>query len=138
MGRYTFPSNSTIPVLEPASLVSVADPTKPEDGETSSVATTLSLSVTLPPLAPSLYIGDLKLTALKARLQRLGIGAEFAGEGVLVCGIVEDDGDDSEGGGEVVAVRKLDKGRIEVEGGVGDLFYKVRSEVFGLHAVVSG
>lgn len=39
---------------------------------------------------------------------------------------------------EVVAVRKGKAGRIEIEGGAGDIYYRVRREVYGLHAVVSG
>ena len=44
---------------------------------------------TLPPLPPSLWIGDLKLAALKRRLAAASIPAAFAGEGVLVCGPVQ-------------------------------------------------
>lgn len=121
-GRYTFPSNTTIPVLESLSL---APPSS-----TSPFSTTASPSLALPTTPTSLYIGDLKLTALKLRLQTLGVRADFAGEGVLVCSSREDEG-------EVVAVRKLDKGRVEVEGnGFGEVFYTVKREVANLHAVV--
>ena len=80
----------------------------------------------------STLIGDLKLTALKARLATIGIRAEFAGEGVLVCGLT------SEGDlGNSVAVRKAARGHVELEGAVSDIYYKVRKEIYGLHALVA-
>ncbi|CED83949.1 mRNA cleavage and polyadenylation factor II complex, subunit CFT2 (CPSF subunit) [Phaffia rhodozyma] len=124
-GRYTFPSNSNIPVLEPVLAV---------PSSKVSTATSSALALTLPPVPASLYIGDMKLTALKLRLQTLGIATEFVGEGMLVCGTV--DVDQSEESDEVVTVKKLAKGKIEVEGGAGDIFYTVKREVAGLHAVV--
>ena len=74
-------------------------------------------------------IGELKLTALKARLATVGVQAELIGEGVLVC----------RGGDvmETVAVRKSARGQVELEGTVCDVYYKVRKEIFGLHALVS-
>jgi cleavage and polyadenylation specificity factor subunit 2 len=72
-------------------------------------------------------IGELKLTALKARLAAVGIQAEFIGEGVLVC----------RGDVETVAVRKTARGQVELEGTVCDVYYKVRKEIYGLHALVS-
>jgi len=77
-------------------------------------------------------IGDLKLTALRTRLTALGLSAEFAGEGVLVCS----------GGGvgemeQTVAVRKTGRGRISVEGSTGDVYFTIRKEIYALHAVVS-
>lgn len=89
--------------------------------------------VTLP---QSTLIGDLRLTALKARLASLGITADFAGEGVLVCGL-HAAGKES-GENDVVAVRKLGRGRVEVEGTVGNVYYTVRKELYGLHAQVAG
>jgi cleavage and polyadenylation specificity factor subunit 2 len=74
-------------------------------------------------------IGELKLTALKARLAAVGVQAELIGEGVLVCR-----------GGDVettVAVRKSARGQVELEGTVCDVYYKVRREIYGLHALVS-
>ena len=123
-GLYTFPSNSTIPILDLSTHSSLSH------------STSTSLPITLPELPPTLFIGDLKLTALKARLAKIGIAAEFAGEGVLVCGDAEEEGED----GEVVAVRKGEGGRVEVEGGVGrgEVFVRVRREVYGLHAMVEG
>lgn len=101
---------------------------------TSSSSSSAAFALTLPPVPASLYIGDMKLTALKLRLQTLGIASEFAGEGMLVCGTVGvNHGEESD---EVVTVKKLAKGKIEVEGGAGDIFYTVKKEVAGLHAVV--
>ena len=66
----------------------------------------------------------------------LGISAEFAGEGVLVCG----------GGGgagnssapvQYVAVKKTGRGQVILEGAPSDVYYAVRQEVYGLHAVVA-
>ena len=73
-------------------------------------------------------IGELKLTALKARLAAVGVQAEFIGEGVLVC---------RGGDVETVAVRKSARGQVELEGTVCDVYYKVRKEIYGLHALVS-
>jgi len=79
-------------------------------------------------------IGDLKLTALKSRLSKLGIAAEFAGEGVLVCG--------GQAGSEEtihasVAVRKTARGKVAMEGTVSDVYYAVRQEIYNLHALVA-
>jgi len=80
-------------------------------------------------------IGDLKLTALRARLIAIGVPAEFAGEGVLVCGeYVKDPTADPNG---VVSVRKHGRGQVEVDGGVSDTFFTVRKEVYALHAIVT-
>jgi len=74
-------------------------------------------------------IGELKLTALKARLVSLGLQAELVGEGVLVCGHA--------GSERSVAVRKLAKGKLELEGNVSDVYYTVRREIYSLHALVA-
>lgn len=73
-------------------------------------------------------IGELKLTALKARLAAVGVQAELIGEGVLVC---------RAGDVESVAVRKTARGQLELEGTVCDVYYKVRKEIYKLHALVS-
>jgi cleavage and polyadenylation specificity factor subunit 2 len=68
-------------------------------------------------------IGELKLTALKARLAAVGVQAEFIGEGADV---------------ETVAVRKSARGQVELEGTVcTTVYYKVRREIYGLYALVS-
>ncbi len=72
-------------------------------------------------------IGELKLTALKLRLAAIGVQAELIGEGVLVC----------RGDSETVAVRKSARGQVELEGTVSNVYYKVRREIYGLHALVS-
>jgi cleavage and polyadenylation specificity factor subunit 2 len=79
----------------------------------------------------AVMIGDLKLTSLKVRLSRLGISADFAGEGILVCrSAVTGDEEDT------VAVRKTRKGQVRVEGDASSLFYTVREEIYKLHALV--
>lgn len=81
-------------------------------------------------------IGELKLTALKQRLAAVNIQAELIGEGVLICGgSRQDDNDDPIE--ETVAVRKKAKGSVELEGNVSELYYKVRREIYNLHAMVA-
>lgn len=84
------------------------------------------------PLPSSLFIGDLRLLALKNRLGSMGIPAQFAGEGVLVCG----PGVQGEKGG-IVAVRKLEEGRVVLEGPVSGIYFVVRKELYGSYAQVS-
>lgn len=115
----------------------------------------------LPPLTPALFIGDLKLTVLKDRLKLLNIPSEFVGKGVLICGpappssfhfngssskstalalsgpratavALEEEGVELSGGR--VAVKKLGKGQLVIEGGVGETYYVVRKIVYSLHA----
>jgi cleavage and polyadenylation specificity factor subunit 2 len=81
-------------------------------------------------------IGELKLTALKARLASIGIQAELIGEGVLICGAGVK-GNTSSDTLESVAVRKTVKGRVELEGNVSDVYYTVRREIYNLHALVA-
>jgi len=83
-------------------------------------------------LPHSTMIGELKLTALKARLAAIGIRAEFAGEGVLICGLRPDGGLK-----DAVAVRKTARGLVEMEGTACEMYYKVRKEIYGLHALVA-
>ncbi|KAI0306845.1 beta-lactamase-like protein [Multifurca ochricompacta] len=122
MGRLTTSASSTMPVLEPSNQNTLA---------------TSGPSPALPPvlggrstqrLPHSTMIGELKLTALKARLAAVGVQAELIGEGVLVC---------RGGDVETVAVRKSARGHVELEGTVCDVYYKVRREIYGLHALVS-
>lgn len=87
-------------------------------------------------LPHSTMIGELKLTALKQRLASINIQAELIGEGVLICGGSRQ-GDDDESFEETVAVRKKAKGSIELEGNVSELYYKVRREIYNLHALVA-
>jgi cleavage and polyadenylation specificity factor subunit 2 len=85
-------------------------------------------------------IGELKLTALKARLANIGIQAEFVGEGVLICraGVNNKNGGvETETLEESVAVRKTGRGKVYLEGNVSDVYYLVRKEIYNLHALVA-
>ena len=82
-------------------------------------------------------IGELKLTALKARLAAIGVQAELIGEGVLICGAGAKQGGASDSLEESVAVRKTGRGRVELEGNVSDVYYLVRREIYNLHALVA-
>ena len=84
-------------------------------------------------LPSSLFIGDLRLLALKNRLGTLGIPAQFAGEGVLVCGPGVEPG----AKGSIVAVRKLEEGRVVLEGPVSGTYFAVRRELYGSYAQVA-
>ena len=98
------------------------------------------------PLPTSLFIGDLRLTVLRTRLQNLTppIPAEFAGSGILICGpgvlaLSAQDGGSGSGevkAGSIVAVRKGERG-VEIEGSVGGVYDLVRKEVYGSFAQVS-
>jgi cleavage and polyadenylation specificity factor subunit 2 len=81
------------------------------------------------PLPGSLFIGDLRLLALKSRLAGQKIDAQFAGEGVLVCG--------TEGKGSMVVVRKLGEGQVVLEGAVSKTYFAVRKELYGSYAQVT-
>jgi cleavage and polyadenylation specificity factor subunit 2 len=94
---------------------------------------------TRPPntLPHSTMIGELKLTALKARLASIGVHAELIGEGVLICGSGAKKNAGSDILEESVAVRKTARGRVELEGNVSDVYYIVRKEIYNLHALVA-
>ncbi|BEJ17650.1 hypothetical protein CspHIS471_0610510 [Cutaneotrichosporon sp. HIS471] len=79
-------------------------------------------------LPGSLFIGDLRLLALKNRLAGQKIDAQFAGEGVLVCGSDK---------GSMVVVRKLGAGQIVLEGAVSRTYFAVRKELYGSYAQVT-
>lgn len=77
----------------------------------------------------SLYVGDLRLPALKAYLARQHrIRADFAGEGVLVC---------SDKGERSVTVTKQGAGRIIVEGNLSTGLARVRQSVYDMVAQVN-
>jgi cleavage and polyadenylation specificity factor subunit 2 len=82
----------------------------------------------------AVMIGDLKLTSLRLRLSKVGIQADFAGEGILVCRSALIDGNEEYE--DTVAVRKTRKGEVRVEGDASNLFYTVREEIYKLHALV--
>ncbi|PKI82866.1 hypothetical protein MVES1_003682 [Malassezia vespertilionis] len=84
----------------------------------------------------TLYIGDLKLSALKALLARKHrIRADFAGEGVLVC-----DGAQGQRAKRdeqrSVTVTKGGHGKIVVEGNLSTSLGRVRQSVYDLYAQV--
>ncbi|BGO93358.1 hypothetical protein NBRC10512_005524 [Rhodotorula toruloides] len=117
----------------------------------------------LPALKPSLFIGDLRLALLKERLAALKVPSEFTGEGILVCGPAPPEAFDfdfssaaqragidtrkgakfvrdallneaMEASGGRVAVRKVGRGRLVLEGGPGETYFVVRRAVYALHA----
>jgi cleavage and polyadenylation specificity factor subunit 2 len=140
-GRISVTADSSIPLLEPIALGEREPPSDthpiypttsraPQNGNSALPYRTASS------LPQSTIIGDLKLAMLKSRLGTLGISAEFAGEGVLVCG-----GGTNGGGNGVstqyVAVKKTGRGQVILEGAPSDVYYTVRQQVYGLHAVVA-
>lgn len=86
------------------------------------------------PVQGTLFIGDLKLSTLKALLSSspYRLPADFAGEGMLVCAPATMTAPDA------VSVSKRGKGRIVIEGNVTRNFTSVRNAVYGLHARVAG
>ncbi|KIM46373.1 hypothetical protein M413DRAFT_17042 [Hebeloma cylindrosporum] len=121
-------ATSTIPTLEPISSSSMqVDPATPSQ----SLNPRMLGSRPQVPLPHSTMIGELKLTALKSRLASIGVQAELIGEGVLICGT------STTSSGGSVAVRKLAKGKIELEGNVSEVYYTVRREIYNLHALVA-
>ncbi|KAI9001367.1 beta-lactamase-like protein [Trametes punicea] len=132
-GRVSSLATSTIPVLEPASSSSL--PTR--TGSQEPVRARMLGSMPMRTLPQSTMIGELKLTALKARLAQVGIQAELVGEGVLICGAAAKRGASSDSLEDSVAVRKTGRGRVELEGSVSDIYYRVRKEIYALHALVA-
>lgn len=132
-GRVVAHATSTIPTLEPVSSSSSADPK--ERVETLKKRNLGARpAVTLP---RSTMIGELKLTALKARLASIGVQAELIGEGVLICGAGAKRNSTTDTLEESVSVRKTAKGKVELEGNVSDVYYMVRREIYNLHALVA-
>ncbi|KAK7695750.1 hypothetical protein QCA50_000387 [Cerrena zonata] len=131
-GRIASLASSTIPILEPISS-SVAS------SRSSNAMTTGRILGSRPraTLPQSTMIGELKLTALKQRLASIGVQAELIGEGVLICGAAAKRGSSSDTLEDSVAVRKTARGRVELEGAISDVYYIVRKEIYGLHALVA-
>ncbi|KAL5488069.1 hypothetical protein ACEPAI_6177 [Sanghuangporus weigelae] len=126
-------ASSTIPILEPISNISAGMGEVPVDADQLLKPTRLG-SRPATKLPRSTMIGDLKLTALKARLLKMGVHTEFAGEGVLLCrGNTSDDSSVD----EIVAVRKKADGKVELEGTVTGVYYTVRRAIYDLHALVA-
>jgi cleavage and polyadenylation specificity factor subunit 2 len=115
--------------------------TEPADPDVEIVTSKAALAPEPAPSLPSsLFVGDLRLAALKARLNALDIPAEFAGEGVLVCGpgvrAQMEQGPAAVKPGSMVAVRKVGEGEVVVEGSAGRVYWDVRREVYGSLALV--
>ena len=127
-GRITTNASSNIPVLDSTNQASSHSVSAIRPSSASALLPRVLGARPTQRLPHSTMIGELKLTALKARLAAVGIQAEFIGEGVLVC---------RGGDVETVAVRKSARGQVELEGTVCDVYYKVRKEIYGLHALVS-
>jgi cleavage and polyadenylation specificity factor subunit 2 len=126
-GRITIPPHTGVPLLEPLRLT--GRQTNGNEGEDNRLVVE-SLKPKKASLPRAMMVGDLKLTALKSRLNELDIAAEFAGEGVLVCRATTDGVED------IVAVRKTGRGEVRVEGGACEMFYTVRDAIYQLHALV--
>jgi cleavage and polyadenylation specificity factor subunit 2 len=121
--------SSSIPILRPLAAPKI---------ETNSQESQEGGNEFLKALPQTTLIGDLRLTTLKTQLVKLGLSAEFAGEGVLVCSTGKTKGNDvMDVDTDVVAVRKRGKERLLVEGAPSDVYYTVRQAVYNLHAVVS-
>ncbi|KAF8450500.1 beta-lactamase-like protein [Boletus edulis BED1] len=132
-GRVVNHFSSTIPILEPSGISIPSDAHVRTD-----VARGRVLGSRLArPLPRSTMIGELKLTALKARLASIGIPAELIGEGVLICGAGARRDRPTDNIEETVAVRKTGRGKVELEGNVSSVYYTVRREIYGLHALVA-
>jgi len=132
-GRVVAHATSTIPTLEPVTSL----PTPIKLGETQDLKDRPLGSRPRIALPHSTMIGELKLTSLKQRLANIDIQAELIGEGVLICGGGARQGEDDDTTEQTVAVRKKAKGAIELEGNVSELYYKVRTEIYNLHALVA-
>ncbi|KAI0315379.1 beta-lactamase-like protein [Amylostereum chailletii] len=127
-GRIATTVSTTMPTLEP--VIS-----GPADRAQNIVVAPRTLGARpMQRLPNSTMIGELKLTALKVRLASVGIHAELVGEGVLICGLRSGGLSDLS---EAVAVRKTAKGKVEMEGSANEVYYKVRKEIYGLHALVA-
>ncbi|KAG8817808.1 hypothetical protein FRC19_011135 [Serendipita sp. 401] len=128
-GKLTNPTSTGIYVLDPvkATIKQTEDVEMANGEDYTTVSTKNTIAQSLP---RAFMIGDLKLTYLKVTLNRQGISAEFAGEGILVCRSTLDGEEDT------VAVRKTRKGEVRVGGDASNLFYTVREEIYKLHALV--
>ncbi|KAJ7490395.1 beta-lactamase-like protein [Mycena galericulata] len=133
-GRVVTHASSTIPTLEPLSDLSA--PIHSQVLNPSSTPRMLGSRPTVD-LPHSTMIGELKLTALKARLATIGVPAELIGEGVLICGSAAGKMGGSDALEDSVAVRKTASGKVELEGSASHVYYVVRKEIYNLHALVA-
>jgi cleavage and polyadenylation specificity factor subunit 2 len=131
-GRVSSLATSTIPILEPMASSASKSPASQD-----TVRGRILGSRPTRTLPQSTMIGELKLTALKARLTVVGVQAELVGEGILICGAAAKKGGLSDSLEDSVAVKKTGKGKVELEGAVSDVYYKVRREVYNMHALVA-
>ncbi|KAG5732051.1 Cleavage and polyadenylation specificity factor subunit 2 [Termitomyces sp. T112] len=132
-GRIVAHANATVPILEPILTAPPAVKTVVKTAEEPRILGARPASK----LPHSTMIGELKLTALKARLAAVGVQAELIGEGVLICGAGAKGNTGSESLEDSVAVRKTAMGKVEIEGNVSDVYYTVRQEIYNLHALVA-
>lgn len=142
------------PIL-PVTLAGGSNSEKPTSLLFSSTSPHITEDDPRPVLPQSLYIGDLRLTALKTALNKTGIPVEFAGEGTLICGpgvpdlvqkyqeasekgLPTDSISDQEDIGEIVVIRKTADGKLQLEGGLadGEAYYQVRKVLYGSFAEV--
>lgn len=132
MGRVVTHSTSSIPTLEIAATAhqTATDTDMKEDVRSAGLRPVAHLP-------QSTMIGDLKLTALKTRLMNIGIPAEFAGGGVLVCGAAASRDSNSDNNTDTVAVQKIGRGKVIIEGTLSKVYYAVRKEVYDLHALIA-
>ncbi|EPQ59026.1 hypothetical protein GLOTRDRAFT_113854 [Gloeophyllum trabeum ATCC 11539] len=136
-GRVIIHAGSTIPTLEP---ISTGPSARAQTTQKALAGGRRPLGSRPPITLPhSTMIGELKLTALKAKLTSVGIAAELVGEGVLMCGKRKggSKGDSVLGMEDMVAVRKTGRGKVELEGSASEVYYTVRKEIYGLHALVA-
>ncbi|KAI6003688.1 beta-lactamase-like protein [Pisolithus albus] len=133
-GRVTNHFSLNIPILEPAGS---SVPSEAANARVIVPSDRIFGARVTQPLPRSTMIGELKLTALKARLASIGVPAELIGEGVLVCGAGARRDQTSNNIDETVAVRKTGRGKVELEGNVSDVYYIVRKEIYGLHALIA-
>lgn len=133
-GRVTNHFSLNIPILEPAGS---SVPSETANARVIVPSDRIFGARVTQPLPRSTMIGELKLTALKARLASIGVPAELIGEGVLVCGAGARRDQTSNNIDETVAVRKTGRGKVELEGNVSDVYYIVRREIYGLHALIA-
>ncbi|KAI6047478.1 beta-lactamase-like protein [Pisolithus marmoratus] len=125
-GRVTNHFSLNIPILEPAGS---SVPSETTHTRAIIPSDRIFGARVAQPLPRSTMIGELKLTALKARLASIG--------GVLVCGAGARRDQTSNNIDETVAVRKTGRGKVELEGNVSDVYYIVRREIYGLHALIA-
>ncbi|XP_074663107.1 cleavage and polyadenylation specificity factor subunit 2-like [Tubulanus polymorphus] len=96
--------------------------TSEEDDEDDIMPTLLPLPYSEIPGHMAVFINEPKLSDLKTVMVRAGIQAEFSG-GVLICN-------------NIVAIRRNETGRIQLEGCISDDYYKVRDILYDQYAIV--